>query len=44
MEETLGKRIAAYRKALGLTQDALAEQLGITAQAVSKWENGVSQT
>ena len=42
MEETLGKRIAARRKALGLTQDALAEQLGITAQAVSKWENGQS--
>lgn len=42
MEETLGKRIAAHRKALGLTQDALAEQLGITAQAISKWENGQS--
>jgi len=42
MEETLGKRIAAHRKALGLTQDALAEQLRITAQAVSKWENGQS--
>lgn len=42
MEETLGKRIAARRKALNLTQDALAEQLGITAQAVSKWENGQS--
>ena len=42
MEETLGKRIAGHRKALGLTQDALAEQLGITAQAISKWENGQS--
>lgn len=42
MEETLGKRIATRRKALGLTQDALAEQLGITAQAISKWENGQS--
>ena len=36
-EETLGKRIAAHRKGLGLTQDGLAEQLGVTAQAVSKW-------
>lgn len=37
METTLGKRIAAQRKKLGMTQDKLAEQLGITAQAVSKW-------
>ena len=36
MEETLGKRIVAGRKRLGITQDRLAEQLGVTAQAVSK--------
>ena len=42
MEETLGKRIAARRKALGMTQEQLAERLGITAQAVSKWENDQS--
>ena len=42
MEQTLGKRIANHRKRLGLTQEALAEQLGITAQAVSKWENDLS--
>ena len=42
MEETLGKRIAAHRKRLGLTQDALATALGVTAQAVSKWENDQS--
>lgn len=42
MEETLGKRIAGHRKGLGLTQDRLAELLGITAQAVSKWENDQS--
>lgn len=42
MEQTLGKRIAENRKRLGLTQDSLAEQLGITAQAVSKWENDQS--
>lgn len=42
MEETLGKRIVQNRKRLGLTQDALAEKLGVTAQAVSKWENDQS--
>ena len=42
METTLGKRIAAYRKQKGLTQDQLAEKLGLTAQAVSKWENDLS--
>lgn len=42
MEETLGKRISFHRKRLGLTQDALAEKMGVTAQAVSKWENDLS--
>jgi transcriptional regulator with XRE-family HTH domain len=42
MEETLGKRIVANRKRVGLTQDQLAEKLGVTAQAVSKWENDQS--
>ena len=42
MNETLGRRIAAARKARGMTQDQLAEKLGLTAQAVSKWENDQS--
>ena len=42
MEETLGRRIVYHRKQLGLTQDQLAEKLGVTAQAVSKWENDQS--
>lgn len=42
MEQTLGKRIVFHRKRLGLTQDQLAERLGVTAQAVSKWENDQS--
>lgn len=42
--ETMGKRIAAFRKERGLTQDQLAERLGISAQAVSKWETEVSHS
>ena len=42
MEQTLGKRIMENRKKLGLPQDQLAEKLGVTAQAVSKWENDLS--
>lgn len=42
MEQTLGKRIVTNRKRMGLTQDQLAERLGVTAQAVSKWENDQS--
>ena len=42
MEQTLGKRIAKNRKRMGLTQDQLAEQMGVTPQAVSKWENDQS--
>ncbi len=42
MEDSIGKRIVHHRKNLGLTQDQLAEKLGVTAQAVSKWENDQS--
>lgn len=34
----LGKKIATYRKNMNITQEALANQLGISNQAVSKWE------
>ena len=36
----IGKNILALRKARNITQDALAAELGVTAAAVSKWENG----
>lgn len=42
MKKTLGERIAEKRKVKGLKQDELAEMLGVSAQAVSKWENDVS--
>lgn len=40
--QTLGQRIAAFRKGRGLTQEDVAGRLGISAQAVSKWENDVT--
>ena len=39
MEMTVGKRIAALRRKLGLKQDDLAQALDVSPQAVSKWEN-----
>lgn len=39
---TLGERIAQHRKALGLSQEALGEQLGVSRQAVSKWETNAA--
>lgn len=38
----LGQRIRALRKNKAITQDTLAKSLGITPQAVSKWERGLS--
>ena len=40
--QTLGERIAYYRKRRGLTQEQLAEKCSVTPQAVSKWENDLS--
>lgn len=40
--EEFGKRIRGYRLHRNLTQERLAELLNVTAQAVSKWETGVS--
>ncbi len=40
--ETLGRRIARLRLEYGMTQERLAMKMGVTAQAVSKWENDLS--
>ncbi len=39
----IGKRIAKYRKNSGLTQEQLGKKLNVSSQAISKWENNVSQ-
>lgn len=38
----INQNIAYYRKLCGYTQEQLAERLGVTGQAVSKWENEIS--
>lgn len=41
-KKRFGKRISEFRRKLGLSQTQLAEKLYVSAQAVSKWENGVA--
>lgn len=38
--QTVGKNIAKLRKKHGLTQEQLGAEVGVSGQAVSKWENG----
>ena len=40
---TIGEKITKLRKQAGLSQEAFSEKLGISRQAVSKWENGTAQ-
>ena len=42
MQENIGAKIAELRREHNMKQDELAEMLGVTPQAVSKWENGAS--
>ena len=38
--EIIGKQIASMRKERGIKQEELANFVGVSTQAVSKWENG----
>lgn len=42
MKKTLGQKISDLRKQRGMTQDELADIMGVSSQAVSKWENDLS--
>ena len=42
MEESLGQRIARLRRNKGLTQEDLGDKVGVSSQAVSKWETDSS--
>lgn len=41
-QQTLGRRVQEARKAAGLSQESLGERLGVSRQAVSKWESDAS--
>jgi len=38
--KVFGEKLKNHRKAIGLTQEEVAEKIGVSPQAVSKWENG----
>ena len=44
MEMNLGGKIRQLRKQKSISQEVLAQVMGVSFQAVSKWETGVSQT
>lgn len=42
MARSIGNRISQSRKEKGITQEEIAHKLGVSPQAVSKWENDIS--
>lgn len=40
----LPEKIQRERKKMGLSQEKLAEKIGVSRQAITKWENGESLT
>ncbi len=44
MELMISQKIQQYRKGHGMTQEDLAAALGVSPQAVSNWERGVSHS
>ena len=44
MNVEIAQRLAELRRERGFSQEGLAEQLGLSDKAVSKWERGVSHS
>lgn len=44
MKLAIGNTIKSLRKSKNITQENLAEMLGVSCQSVSRWELGVSQS
>ena len=42
MKHSVGRKIARLRLSQGMTQERLAQRMGVTPQAVSKWENDLN--
>ncbi|GFI10268.1 MAG: helix-turn-helix transcriptional regulator [Lachnospiraceae bacterium] len=42
VQKTLGEALKEHRLRCGMTQEFVSEALGVSRQAVSKWENGTS--
>ena len=40
----IGNKIKQLRQSMGITQEQLGTRLCVSAQAISKWENGISHT
>ena len=43
LRRSLGEVLKEYRQQSGMTQEYVAEALGVSRQAVSKWETGVAE-
>lgn len=43
MKDSFGSNLSALRRCAGLSQEALADQLGVSRQAVSNWERNLSE-
>ena len=44
MEPDFSERLKNYRRAKAMTQQDLADQLGVSNKTGSRWESGVSQS